>query len=299
MTTLSNVNGNEKCAGCARSVMMISALANVVMAFVKGFVGFMTGSKVLLADALHSGADIICGFFSILSSWTSGKQSDQKHPYGYGKIEFFVGIVVGLVLIFAAANIFIPSFKAFFLTPPVTVHAPPFIALWVALLSIYANIVVSQLTLCAAKRVNSPALDAISADNRSDAYSSVPVALAIMGAQLGFPQLDSIGAIFVSIIILKIAVTLVIKNYRGLMDAAAQPQEVQNISKIVKSLPEVKDIGYLKTRLTGRNIWVDLQVLVDGKKTVSEADLICTRIRSALIQKINTIGNVQVTLKPV
>lgn len=288
-----------KCTSCGQKAMLLSAGNNVVLAGLKGVVGFITGSKALLADALHSGADIICAIFGILSSWMSGKDIDKTHPYGYGKIEFIVGVAIGLVLSFAAINILFSSLKLLFFSPQAQIHAPQSLAFWVALLSIYANLVVSRVTLCAAKRLNSPALNAISSDNRSDAYSSISVAIAVLGAQLGLPQLDPVGAVFVGLVIGKIAIGLMIQNYRGLMDVALPLAQVQTIAQIVQGLPEVKRIGYLKTRLTGKEVWVDLQVLVDGKKTVSEADRICSEIRTALIRKMSTIGNVQVTLKPI
>lgn len=288
-----------KCTACGPRVMLLSAGNNVVLALLKGTVGFVTGSKALLADALHSGADIICALFGILSSWMSGKEMDNKYPYGYGKIEFIVGVIVGLVLGFAALNILVSSIKLLFLAPQTQFQPPQALAFWVALLSIYANLVVSHVTLCAAKKLNSPALSAISSDNRSDAYSSIPVAIAVMGAQLGVPQLDPLGAVFVGLIIGKIAIGLIKENYGGLMDAAIPVEDVRTIARIVQKLPEVMKLGYLKTRRAGKTIWVDLQVLVDGAKTVTEADRISADIRAALMRRMSTIGNVQVTLKPV
>ena len=287
-----------KCNSCGRKAMLLSAGNNVVLAILKGVVGVLTGSKALLADALHSGADIICGLFGVVSTWISNREVDHEHPYGYGKIEFIVGMLVGLVLLYAAANIFFSSLKILLFTPPTGIQAPKALAFWVALLSIYANIVVSQLTLCAAKRLNSPALGAISSDNRSDAYSSIPVALAVLGSQLGLPQLDPLGAVFVGLLIGRIALSLLKQNYGGLMDVALPMEDVKNITQIVQDLPEVERIGYLKTRRTGKSVWVDLQVLVNGQKTVSEANKLCQKIKGKLMSQIKTIGNVQVTLKP-
>lgn len=294
-----SLGSKESCDACGKWAMLLSAANNVGLALLKGIVGFVTGSKALLADALHSGADIICALFGIVSAWMSGKDIDSKHPYGYGKIEFIVGIVVGVVLSLAAINILFSSLKLLLFTPMTNIHAPQQLAFWVALLSIYANVVVSRVTLCAAKRLNSPALNAISSDNRSDAYSSIPVAIALLGAQLGIPQLDPIGAVFVGLLIGKIAYGLIKQNYLGLMDASIPPQDVRAIARIINNIPQVKSIGYLKTRLTGKSIWVDTQVLIDGKKSVSEADKICIAIRNAVIKGAENIGDVQVTLKSV
>ncbi len=292
------ISKKAKCTACGKQAMLLSALNNVVLALLKAVAGYITGSKALLADALHSGADIICASFGILGTWMSDKKMDEKHPYGYGKIEFIVGIVVGIILLSAAANILYSSIDLIFFSDK-TLRPPKMMAFWVALLSIYANVVVSRYTLCAAESINSPALKAISADNLSDAYSSIPVAVAVLGAQLGIPALDPLGAIFVGLLIGRIAVELLVENYKGIMDGSASGDEIRDIAAAVKKLKTVRGIGYLKTRRTGKSVWVDLQVLVDGDKTVLEANSISEEIRTTLLRKIETIGSVQVTLKPI
>ncbi len=288
----------DNCKTCGQKALLLSALNNVGLALLKGIVGFLTGSQALLADAMHSGADIICAMFGILGGWMSGKDVDKNHPYGYGKIEFVVGVLVGVVLLFAAGNILHSSIKMLFFSPNRVAHPPQPLAFWVALLSIYANLVVSRVTLCAAGRLNSPALKAISADNLSDAYSSIPVAIAVLGSQLGLPELDPLGALFVGLLIGRIAVGLVIENYKGIMDASAPKDQVSAIAETIRKMGGVEGISYLKTRLTGKSVWVDVQVIVDGDKSVNEADRICAEIKSALMRKMSTIGAVQVTLKP-
>ena len=212
-------------------------------------------------------------------------------------MEFIVGTVVGLVLIFAACQILYGSLKVLF--SPMKVNPPKILAFWIALLSAYSNFVVSHYTMCAAKELNSPALKSISIDNRSDAYSSIPVVICILGSQLGFPQLDPIAAVFVGLIVFKMGTGLIIENYRGLLDVSINAEQVEKIRKTIVLLPGVSRINYLKTRQIGQKIWVDVEVCVKGEKTVNEANAVSREICSGLMRKIRNIGNVQVSLKPV
>ncbi|MDH5174853.1 MAG: cation diffusion facilitator family transporter [Elusimicrobiota bacterium] len=286
----------QQCETCGRKATWLSAGQNVVLAFLKGLVGYATGSRALLADALHSGADVACALLAAWGTRFGEKPVDKTHPYGYGKVEFVVGIVVGIVLIFAAGEILYGSSKVLFSQLKIT--PPRLLAVWVALLSVYSNFVISHYTMCAAKELNSPALKSISIDNRSDAYSSIPVVICILGSQLGFPQLDPLAAVFVGLLVFKMGAGLVIENYRGLLDVSVKPEQVEEIRKAIISLPGVKKISYLRTRQIGKKIWVDVEVYVREEKTFKEANVVSREIRSTLMRKMHYIGNVQVSLRP-
>jgi len=286
----------QKCETCGRRATWLSAGQNFMLASIKGIVGYITTSRALLADACHSGADILCALLAAWGTRFSDKPIDKTHPYGYGKIEFIVGIIVGVVLIFVALTILRGSLRVLFWH--MRIRSPNILAFWVALLSVYSNFVVSHYSMCAAKELNSPALKSMSIDNRSDAYSSIPVVICILGSQLGFPQLDPIAAALVGLVVFKMGAGLVIENYRGLLDVSLRPEKIEEIRKIIISLPGVKKIGYLKTRQIGQKIWVDVEVSLKGEKTLNEANVVSREIRSALMRKIEHISNVQVSLKP-
>jgi cation diffusion facilitator family transporter len=286
----------QECETCGRRATWLSAGQNVMLASLKGLVGYATGSRALLADALHSGSDVACALLAAWGTRFGEKPVDKSHPYGYGKVEFIVGIIIGIVLILAAGKILYGSLGVLF--SQMKINPPKVLAFWVALLSVYSNFVVSHHTMCAAKELNSPALKSVSVDNRSDAYSSIPVVICILGSQLGFPQLDPLAAVFVGLLIFKMGAGLVIENYRGLLDVSVNPEQIEKIRKVIVSLPGVKKISYLRTRQIGPKIWVDVEVCVKGEKTLEEANVVSREIRAALMRKIHYINNVQVSLRP-
>lgn len=291
------MKNEKKCEICGDRAIWLSAGQNLFLALLKGFAGYTAGSVALLADAVHSGSDVLCAVFAAVCKRVSERPKDKAHPYGYGKVEYIVGLMIGVVLMVAAANILHNSLKILFFHE--AIPTPGFLAFWVALLSVYSNFIVSTLTMCASGVLKSPVLKSVAMDNRSDAYSSMAVVVCILGSRLGFPGLDPLAAVFVGLLILKIGVGLVMENYHGLIDLSVPADQAEEMRKTIISVDEVKKISYLRTRQMGQEVCVDVEVCVKGEKTVDEAYSISREIRSALMRKIGHVSSVQVSLRPV
>lgn len=290
------MKNQENCKECGNKVLWLSTAGNVGLALLKGIGGIMTNSLALLAEAVESLSDIV---FSLLAVWGvqyGEKPSNKEHPYGYGKVEFIIGLLVGVVLIAASSGILYKAIRVLFLDAKL--NPPKILSFWVALLSMYVSFGLSSYIMCPAKELNSPALKAVSIGNRSDAYTSVIVVVCLLGCQLGFPQLDPIAACIVGLIVFKMGAQLAIENYRGLLDASADPEIIKKMKETITSIQEVKGINYMKTRHSGQKIFVDLQILVEGKKTVDEGNNIIREVTSALMRRIEYLENIHVSLKP-
>lgn len=289
------VKVDEKCKKCADRAMWVCLAGNVFLCVFKVIVGILSGSLAVIADALHSGADVLVAIVAIVTVHLAKKPADKTHPYGHGKTEFIGGVFVGIILLLGASFIAVSSIghllRRFHLPPP---H---FIAMAAAAISIVVNEMMFRWTICAARRVNSAAIEAEAWDNRSDAYSSIPVFFGVLGAQLGFRSLDPLAALFVGILVGKIAFELLSKNLHGLMDVPLQSKEIKRIKELVVATAGVKDIDYLRTRGMGRHYMADLQILVNPKTTVEKGNAIATEVRNTLRREIMHLEDITIVCK--
>jgi cation diffusion facilitator family transporter len=244
---------------------------------------------------VHSGADVLVSVVAIITVHVARKPPDKTHPYGHGKTEFIGGVFVGMVLLIGAAFITVTSIDH--LLRKVNQPAPHFIALAAAAISILVNESLFRWTICAAKRVNSAALEAEAWDNRSDAFSSMPVFLGVLGAQFGFRSLDPLAALFVGILVGKIGFELLGKNLHGLMDMPLHSDEIKRINELVVATAGVKDIDYLRTRGMGRHYMADLQILVNPKTTVEKSNAIAKEVRNTLRREIKHLEDITIVCK--
>ena len=193
---------DEKCKKCAGQAILMCMVANIFLVAFKGIIGYFTGSLAVMADAVHSGADVMDAIVAMIATHIGDKPPDENHPYGHGKTEFMGGVFIGIVL-FAGASFIVVNAIAHLLR---NVPQPPphFIAVFAALVSIAVNDMLYRNASCAAKKVNSAAIEAEALDNRGDCYSSMPVLFGVLGAQFGFTALDPLAALVVGVLVGKI-----------------------------------------------------------------------------------------------
>jgi cation diffusion facilitator family transporter len=286
---------DDKCKSCADRAMWFCLAGNLFLCVFKAIVGVLSGSLALVADALHSGADVLVSVVAIITVHLARKPADKTHPYGHGKTEFIGGVFVGIVLLLGASFIAVSSIGHLlrsYRQPP-----PHFIALAAAAISIAVNELMFRWTICASKRVNSAALEAEAWDNRSDAFSSIPVFFGVLGAQFGFRSLDPLAALFVGILVGKIGFELLSKNLHGLMDIPLDSNEIERINKLVISTRGVRDIEYIRTRGMGRHYMADMQILVNPKTTVERSNAIATEVRNTLRREIKHLEDITIVCK--
>ena len=286
---------DEKCKRCANRAIWVCLAGNVLLFVLKGIIGFISGSLAVLADSLHSGADVLDSSITLIAIHLGKKPPDRTHPYGHGKTEFVAGAFIGIVLLIGTACIVVTS--AGHLLRKVHYPQPHFIALAAAAISVLVNETLFRWTICAAKRVNSAAIEAEAWDNRSDAFSSMPVFLGVLGAQFGFSSLDPLAALFVGLLVGKIGFQLLSKNLHGLMDVPLHSEEISRIRELVVAVPGVKGIDYLRTRGMGRHYLADLQILVNARTTVEKSNAIAREVRSALRREIKHLEDITIACR--
>lgn len=185
-------------------IIAIGALANLVLAALKIAGGIFGRSTAMLADGIHSLSDLLTDVVVLFTHKIGQLPADENHPYGHGRAETIGATLVGAVIIIAGFGLAYESWKIIstgaFRTPLIS-------AAVAAVFSIIINEVLFRYTRTVGEETNSPSIVANAWHHRSDAISSVAALVGIGGAMAGYPIMDPIAAILVSIMILKVAMT--------------------------------------------------------------------------------------------
>ena len=280
-----------------KKVTIVGAIVNVILAFGKITLGYIGQSQVLVADGVHSLADLVSDLIVIVAAKQGSRKADADHPYGHGRIETVVEVLLGAFLVAVAAGIMIDAVAR--LNGPEIITIPTWFALLAAFLSIGANEGLYHYTIHVAKKVKSQLLKANAWHHRTDAISSVVAVIGIGGAMVGFPMLDSIAAIGVSLLIAKVGWDISWRSLRELIDTAIDPEKVQEIRKIILSVDGVKAAHELRTRSMGAYALVDVHILVKNSHiSVSEGHQISERVMRRLLNEIDEVSDVTVHIDP-
>ena len=279
---------------------MSSVIAAVGLTGFKIIVGFSTGSLGILAEAAHSGLDLMAAVMTFLAVRISGKPADRNHLYGHGKAENLSALFETLLLLVTCFWIIYEATHRL-LFHPVELKVT-FWSFAVMITSIVVDVSRSRVLYRAARKYNSQALEADALHFSTDIWSSGVVILGLICVKFSgwvpglafLHQADSIAAILVGLIVVYISVTLGIRTVQALLDVAPSGIEREIVSA-VEVLQGVTDCHNVRVRYSGPQPFVDIHVLLDGNQTLKEAHNLTEEIEGT-IRKL--LPNADVTVHP-
>ncbi len=281
------------CVKCASMIGWIGLFTNLVLLFLKGFIGVIAGSQALVADAMYSAKDVVSSLLVIVGLKISRRPLNRDHPYGHGKIEFILSMIISVVFLVVIAFLFMHAIQI--LMNGDEHKAPHMIALWTALISVAVNVFMYFYSRCVAIEVNSPMVRTLAHHHHADATSSMAVALGIIGAHyLGMPWIDTMVALFEIAHLMYLGGSVFHESYKGLMDRSAPDDVCTKIEGLVNEVDGVQVIDDLRTRLVGQGLWVDLVIRVAEDISVEQASEIREKVIDRLSAQVPHLGSVQV-----
>lgn len=280
----------------------VGIIVNTILAIIKAIGGFFSGSKALIADALHSASDIVGSIVVLFAVRIANKPPDEEHPYGHGKAENIASIIIAILLIIVGIEISISSIKVFFAPQP---EAPTSLALYILIASIIIKEGLFYYKWYLGKKYQSSVLISEAWHHRSDSLSSlaalIGVGLAVVGKTFNIPNLvyaDPIAGIIVSVIVMKVGYDLIKSSATIILEKVLSKDEIQHYKQTVLSVDGVLRIDQLFARTHGRYIIVDIKVSVDPTITVKEGHDIAAATKQALMKKHPEIEDVLVHINP-
>ncbi len=278
-----------------KRVTLIGALVNAVLAFLQISAGLLGHSQALLADGIHTLSDLGSDFIVLLATSQSAKAADKEHPYGHGRIETLASVLLGLILIGVGVGIGLRGFNSIMSSNQI---APEPFTLAFALIAILSKEGLYRYTLKASKRIHSTLLEANAWHHRSDALSSIIVLCGIGAQLLGVPYMDSLAAAIVALMISFMGYKLARKALDELIDTSLESELVNNIRNTIEKNDCVKDVHSLRTRSMGGQGYIDAEIRVNPRLTVSEAHHIAFSLEQQIKTEFPQIIDVGIHVDP-
>lgn len=294
------LNGNAE-ERAARTAAWLGAVVNVLLTVGKGGIGWWTGSRALVADAVHSAADVVSSAAVIIGLRIAAKPPDQDHPYGHGKAEMISSILVGLLLMGAGIDVGVGGVRGLW-SPQSQPHVAAAVA---ALVGIIVKEALFRYSYTLGTRLRSRSLLASAYDHRSDVLSSAAalagIVLALVGRRVHVWWLlysDPLAAILVSLLILRMAVEIVRDASRTLMDTALDDQAVEGFTRFVEEVPGVVRVDGLRVRDHGRYLIIDVKIGVRAEISVAEGHEIAAQVKRRTMEAYPNVLDVFVHVNP-
>ncbi|MDB5775571.1 MAG: Cation efflux protein [Herbaspirillum sp.] len=251
-----------------RRSTLVSVAVNISLTIVQVAVGIYSGSQALIADGIHSLSDLISDFVVLFAGHHSKKAADADHAYGHRRYENAASLLLGCLLLLVGASMLWAALQK--IQAPQDGPSVHTSALWVALTALVVKESLFRYMFAIATRLRSGMLMANAWHARSDAASSLVVALGIGGNLLGFSMLDPIAALIVGLMVTRMGVKFFWDALQDLMDRAVSVDESEAIERTLRETPGILGVHDMRTRKMGDLISVDVHLEVNALLTVAQ-----------------------------
>ncbi len=265
----------------ARNSTWVSVGVNTALAAAQVVIGVFAKSQGLIADGIHSLSDLLADFIVLFASHHSQRGADEDHPYGHQRFETAASLALGVILLVVGLGMLWSALGKLQAGAVPRVNG---VALWAACGALLAKEGLFRYLLAAATRVKSGLLVANAWHARSDAASSLVVALGIVGNLAGYPLLDPIAALIVGLMIANMGWGFGWRSLHELMDRAADSAEVEAIRATLLATPGVHSVHDVRTRKMGDLIVVDAHLEVEATLSVEAGHDIAVEARRRVLE---------------
>lgn len=281
--------------GIQRATLMAIG-TNAALTVGQVIIGLFANAFSLVADAAHTLSDLVTDLLVLLAGRHGADPADNDHPYGHGRIETITSLLLGAVLAAVGIGFLLSSgVRLQNMSNLAPVHPA---ALAMAILTLFAKEGLFRYTLAASRRLRAPMLEANAWHARSDAASSLVVAVGIGGSIAGYPFLEPLAAAVVGFLILHMGLKLAWKAIRELIDTGLPEEDVARLRLTIESTPGVIGLHELRTRRMADRVLCDAHVQVDPRITVSEGHRISDNVYFAVRSQHPEVKDVLVHIDP-
>ena len=285
-------------AAIIRKLSLVSVIGNAVLSGFKLFAGVSGHSSAMISDAVHSFSDVLTTLIAWVGVKISKKASDSAHPYGHERLECIASLLLGAILLLTGLGIGKAGLETILSRSYETLAIPSAIALIAAIVSIVGKEAMYWYTRYYAKLIHSSAFLADAWHHRSDAFSSIGSLIGIAGSMLGYPVLDSVASVVICLFILKVSYDILKDAVVKLLDTSCGEDYEKQLSTYIAAQDGVVCVDLLRSRMFGNKVYIDLEIQVDGDKSLREAHAVAEQIHHNVEQTFPDVKHIMIHVNP-
>ena len=269
-----------------KKVSLMGVIANTFLLLSKGFIGLLTNSQSMIADAFNSAGDVFSSFMTYVGNKIASKPVDEDHNLGHGKAEYIFSLLISVSMLYVAIKLFASSIKSFF------IHDRFNYSLYLIVIAGIAIVIKMCLYFYSKhyyKKSGNILIKANMIDHRNDVIITSFTLISAVLSKFGILWFDSLVGTFISIWIFYTGFKIYIESYDILMDKAIGDNGKQKVLEIVKKYPEIKKTQHFNSTPVGYKYQISLTIFVDGDMSTFASHRIADQLEKDICNEIEDI----------
>jgi cation diffusion facilitator family transporter len=272
---------------------LASVLVNILVTGMKYFLGVFSGSLALLADAVHSSADLVSSA-SIWAGIRISRRKTKRFPYGLYKVENLVALITSGLILLGGYEI---GRTVLWASQRVRAERLPY-AIGGVTVIILILLAFSRYELKIARKLNSPSLEADAQHLGADLFSSCIILVGLAGTYLRvkFP-LDRAAALIIVVLVVWVGLKIAVDAIRVLLDASLDFNTLNTIRDIILETPQVSKINTLTGRNSGKFKFIEADLALKVRE-LPKAHFVANQIEKRIKSRVSNVDHILIHYEP-
>jgi len=258
-----------------------SVATATILIVAKLYAWFITDSVSILASLIDSSLDALASFINLLAVRHALTPADHEHRFGHGKLESLSGLAQSTFITGSAGFLILEAFGRLMNPQPIKVVG---IGIAVMALSIVMTFMLLLIQKHAIRKTGSTAIKADYLHYSVDLLVNGSVVVALVLAAEGWPGFDAVFAVGIVVFILHSAWGIAKESLEHLLDRELPDEDRARIESIVRSYPGVFGMHDLRTRRSGRDVFIQLHLELPDNLTLVQAHAIADGVEVRIIE---------------
>ncbi len=283
-----------------QKIMIKSFLVNIFLVVLKIVSGIIFGSVALIADGIHSISDLLSDIFVILGMRHSLKPADDDHPFGHGKFEYVLSLLLGISIVIVAYNLgkeVIENFNNLTTIPNI-------LSIVVILLVVLIKLILAKYLINKGHETDSEIISASGKESFSDVISSAVVFVGVITVLIGdyfnvtfLTKGDKIASIIIALFIIRIGIVIISDAVNSLQGKTVKEEICIVYKNDIRKVKGVIGVDKLDMISYGPYYQAIVEIKILGNITVKEGHDIATEVQEKLMES-EKICHVSVHVNP-
>lgn len=271
-------------------------IGNLFLLVIKTLIGFITGSRAMIADAFNSAGDIFSSIMTFIGNKIASKPYDEDHNLGHGKAEYIYSMLISIVMIIMSVTIIKDSIISIFN------NAKYEFSIWlviVCLITIIVKFSLFMYTNAMSKKLNNLLVKANSEDHRNDCVITTVNLISCLFSLKGIYWIDGVVGIGISVWILISAIKIFIQSYDVLMDKSIDETTKKEVFEIINKHEEIKKVTHFNATPVGYQYQISFSIFVDGNMSTFESHKIADNLEKEIGKNIEEVYLTVIHVNPI
>lgn len=274
---------------------IIGIIGNVFLLIIKSFIGFISHSQAMIADAANSAGDIFASLMTFIGNKIASEPSDESHNFGHGKAEYVFSLFISLSMMFVSGKLLIDSVRNL-------INGSKFTFSWflvlVCIITILTKLFLFLYTRYLYKRNENLLLKSNMTDHRNDCVLTTFTLISVLLSLANIYWFDAVVGIGISIWIFYTGIKIFIESYNVLMDKSLDSKTKDIILDLIDTYSEIEKVDEIYSSPIGYQYIVTITIYVDGNMSTFDSHSIADDLEKN-VEALDSIAKAIIHVHPV